>query len=417
MSLPHRKASSLSPPSSSSRIRTNQNDTTNYVQVRRHLSQEDIGFLPCSTDSSSLLLDSPPIKPYSRAVPLPLPLPKSPTTSSGFDAHPLPLPPPTRASASPPPQSTTTVHYEIRENAPSLMKGSQWQKGKLIGRGTYGSVYHATNLETGASCAMKEVDLIPDDPSSIELLKQLEQVGDHLHIYMEYVNPGSINKFIHHHRGAMTESVVRNFTRHILSGLAYLHSINTIHRDIKGANLLVNESGIVKLADFGMAKILTGNSYELSFKGSPYWMAPEVMKAAIKNESNPDIAMAIDIWSLGCTIIEMITGKPPWSQFEGPSAMFKALHKSPPIPENLSSVGKDFLHQCFQRDPADRPSATMLLNHAFVQNLHDQDVVLHQQSYPRGVLRPRVSADELHLKSLKLSGSFFIHITIMNHNL
>ncbi|KAL4372144.1 hypothetical protein AHAS_Ahas06G0236400 [Arachis hypogaea] len=222
------------------------------------------------------------------------------------DAHPLPLPP--RVSSS--------------------MKG-QWQKGKLIGRSTFGSVYHATNLETGASCAMKKVDIIPDDPTSAECIKQLEQeikilhqlhhpnivqyygseiVSDFINFFficskLVYVHPGSVNKFIREHCGVMTESVVRNFTRNILSGLAYLHSTKTIHRDIKGANLLVNESGIVKLADFGMAKILSGNSYELSLKGSPYWMAPEVMKAAIKNESNPDV------WSLGCTIIEMLSRK------------------------------------------------------------------------------------------------------------
>ncbi|XP_022862192.1 mitogen-activated protein kinase kinase kinase 5-like [Olea europaea var. sylvestris] len=74
----------------------------------------------------------------------------------------------------------------------------------------------------------------------------------------------------------MTESIVRNFTRHILSGLAYLHSKQTIHRDIKGANLLVNASGVVKLADFGLAKHLKGNAIDLSLKGTPHWMAPEV---------------------------------------------------------------------------------------------------------------------------------------------
>ncbi|TKY75105.1 Mitogen-activated protein kinase kinase kinase YODA [Spatholobus suberectus] len=320
------------------------------------------------------------------------------------DAHPLPLPPrasPQSAHSSA--QHQPSIVHLTTENSPS-MKG-QWQKGKLIGRGSYGSVYHATNLETGASCAMKEVDLFPDDPKSGDCIKQLEQeirilrqlhhpnivqyygseiVGDRLYIYMEYVHPGSLHKFMHEHCGAMTESVVRNFTRHILSGLAYLHSTKTIHRDIKGANLLVDSSGIVKLADFGVSKILTEKSYELSLKGSPYWMAPELMKAAIKKESSPDVAMAIDIWSLGCTIIEMLTGKPPWSEFEGPQAMFKVLHKSPDIPENLSSDGQDFLQQCFRRNPAERPSAALLLTHDFVQNLHDQDVLVHSPACPRG---------------------------------
>ncbi|XP_015934263.1 mitogen-activated protein kinase kinase kinase 5 isoform X1 [Arachis duranensis] len=323
------------------------------------------------------------------------------------NAHPLPLPP---KSPSPSPAQSTIMH-QTSEISPSMKKG-QWQKGKLIGRGSFGSVYHATNLETGASCAMKEVDLIHDDPKSADSLKQLEQeirilrqlhhpnivqyygseiVGDHLYIYMEYVHPGSIHKFIHENCGAMTESVVRNFTRHILSGLAYLHNTKTIHRDIKGANLLVDASGIVKLADFGVSKILTEKSYELSLKGSPYWMAPELMMAAIKKESNPDIAMAIDIWSLGCTIIEMLTGRPPWSEFEGPQAMFKVLHRSPPIPETLSSEGQDFLKQCFRRNPADRPTAATLLTHAFVQNLHDQDVLIHPQQlyHPKGDPGPK----------------------------
>ncbi|KAG2390408.1 Mitogen-activated protein [Vigna angularis] len=324
-----------------------------------------------------------------------------------LDAHPLPLPP--RASS---PAQLSVLHqsssiHHATETMPSV-KG-QWQKGKLIGRGTFGRVFHATNLENGASCAMKEINLIPDDPTSAECMKQLDQeikilhqlnhpnivryygseiVGNHLYIYMEYVHPGSISKFMREHCGAMTESVVRNFTRHILSGLAYLHSNKTIHRDIKGANLLVNGSGIVKLADFGLAKILMGNSYDLSLKGSPYWMAPEVVKGSIKNESNLDVVTGIDIWSLGCTIIEMLTGKPPWSEAEGASAMFKALQESPPIPETLSSVGKDFLQKCFQRDPADRPSSSTLLKHAFVQNLHDQYVLGHPQSFPRGDLGP-----------------------------
>lgn len=271
---------------------------------------------------------------------------------------------------------------------------SQWQKGKLIGSGTFGNVYVATNRETGALCAMKEVNLIPDDPKSTESMQQLEQeikvlshlkhqnivqyygseiIEDRFYIYLEYVYPGSISKYIRDHCGTMTESVVRNFTRHILSGLAYLHSKKTIHRDIKGANLLVDSSGVVKLADFGMAKHLSGRAAALSLKGSPYWMAPEVMQAMMQKDSGYD--HAVDIWSLGCTIIEMFTGKPPWSEFEGAAAMFKVLrNESPPIPETLSAEGRDFLQCCFKRNPADRPPATKLLEHQFVNNSHHQEI-------------------------------------------
>nr|AIT52927.1 mitogen-activated protein kinase kinase kinase 5.1 [Brassica napus] len=305
------------------------------------------------------------------------------------NVHPLPLPPgaacPSLSAAASP------VSYPQGPLKQDLFPmNSQWKKGKLIGRGTFGSVYVASNSETGALCAMKEVELFPDDPKSAECIKQLEQeikllsnlqhpnivqyfgseiVEDRFFIYLEYVHPGSINKYIRDHGGGtMTESVVRNFTRHILSGLAYLHSKKTVHRDIKGANLLVDASGVVKLADFGMAKHLTGQRADLSLKGSPYWMAPELMQAVMQKDSNPDLAFAVDIWSLGCTIIEMFTGKPPWSEFEGAAAMFKVMRDSPPVPESMSPEGKEFLRLCFQRNPAERPTASILLEHRFLKN-------------------------------------------------
>ncbi|XP_035539570.1 mitogen-activated protein kinase kinase kinase 5-like isoform X2 [Juglans regia] len=327
-------------------------------------------------------------------------------TDCPVNVHPLPLPP---GAAMPSPSAPIPQAIAKSEFVP--MK-SPWKKGKLIGRGTFGSVYVATNRLTGALCAMKEVELLPDDPKAAECIKQLQQaipdvifpenglacifcflfgnlwpsmsscteltsqweikvlsqlkhlnivqyygseiVEDRFYIYLEYVHPGSINKYVREHCGAMTESVVRNFTRHILNGLAYLHSTKTIHRDIKGANLLVDSFGVVKLADFGMAKHL--------------------MQGVMQRDSSSDLALAVDIWSLGCTIIEMLTGKPPWSEFEGAAAMFKILRDTPSIPETLSSEGKDFLRCCFQRNPAQRPSAAMLLEHRFMKNSQQLDV-------------------------------------------
>ncbi|XP_027092103.1 mitogen-activated protein kinase kinase kinase 5-like isoform X1 [Coffea arabica] len=305
------------------------------------------------------------------------------------NVHPLPLPP----GVLRPSQSSLTYQNVDKSDVSPVI--AQWKKGKLIGRGTYGSVYVATNCKTGALCAMKEVDLVPDDSKAQECIKQLEQeikvlrqfkhpnivqyygsgtIEDRFCIYLEYVHPGSINKYVRDHCGAMTESIVRNFTRHIVSGLAYLHSKKTIHRDIKGANLLVDANGVVKLADFGLAKHLTGHATDLSLKGSPHWMAPEVLQAAMRKDTNSELAYGVDIWSLGCTVIEMLTGKPPWSEFNGVQAMFNVLHRSPHIPETLSPEGKDFLQRCFQRRPEDRPSAAVLLGHAFLRNSCDQNV-------------------------------------------
>uniref|UniRef100_A0A0E0D794 mitogen-activated protein kinase kinase kinase n=1 Tax=Oryza meridionalis TaxID=40149 RepID=A0A0E0D794_9ORYZ len=315
-----------------------------------------------------------------------------PEGNGSVNFHPLPLPP---ASVSP--KQTNFSHQPVpKVDAPSM--AGQWQKGKLIGSGTFGCVYEAANRHTGALCAMKEVNIIPDDAKSAESLKQLEQeikflsqfkhenivqyygseyIEDRFYIYLEYVHPGSINKYVNQHCGAMTESVIRSFTRHILKGLAFLHSQKIMHRDIKGANLLVDVNGVVKLADFGMAKHLSTAAPNLSLKGTPYWMAPEVVQATLVKDAGYDLA--VDIWSLGCTIIEMFTGKPPWSGLEGPAAMFKVLHKDPSIPDSLSLEGKEFLRCCFRRNPAERPTASKLLEHPFVHNSNNfnQHSALH----------------------------------------
>ncbi|XP_019241027.1 PREDICTED: mitogen-activated protein kinase kinase kinase YODA-like isoform X4 [Nicotiana attenuata] len=268
------------------------------------------------------------------------------------------------------------------ENPPS--PASQWKKGRLIGRGTFGHVYLGFNSESGEMCAMKEVTLFSDDAKSRESAQQLgqeisllsrlrhpnivqyygsEAVDDKLYIYLEYVSGGSIYKILQEY-GQLGELAIRSYTKQILSGLAFLHAKKTVHRDIKGANILVDPNGRVKLADFGMAKHITGQYCPLSFKGSPYWMAPEV----IKNSSGCNLA--VDIWSLGCTILEMATTKPPWSQYEGVAAIFKIGNSKelPAMPYHLSGEGKDFVWQCLQRNPFHRPTASQLLEHPFVRS-------------------------------------------------
>ncbi|XVF10578.1 hypothetical protein REPUB_Repub07fG0194700 [Reevesia pubescens] len=304
-------------------------------------------------------------------------------------SHRLPLPPITISNTCPfsPAYSAATSPSLPRspgraENPTS--PGSRWKKGRLLGRGTFGHVYLGFNSESGEMCAMKEVTLFSDDAKSKESAQQLgqeimllsrlrhpnivqyygsETVDDKLYIYLEYVSGGSIYKLLQEY-GQFGESAIRNYAQQILSGLAYLHAKNTVHRDIKGANILVDPNGRVKLADFGMAKHITGSSCPLSFKGSPYWMAPEV----IKNSNGCNLA--VDIWSLGCTVLEMATTKPPWSQYEGVAAMFKIGNSKelPATPDSLSDEGKDFVRQCLQRNPLDRPTASRLLEHPFVKN-------------------------------------------------
>jgi serine/threonine protein kinase len=144
-----------------------------------------------------------------------------------------------------------------------------------------------------------------------------------------------------------------------------------MHRDIKGANILVDNKGCIKLADFGASKKvvkLATISEAKSMKGTPYWMAPEVIRQTGHN-------WQADMWSVGCTVIEMATGKPPWSQqFQEVAALFHigTTKSHPPIPEHLSHQGKDFLLKCLQREPTLRPSATELLKHPFVLTCENQ---------------------------------------------
>ncbi|PSS04377.1 Mitogen-activated protein kinase kinase kinase [Actinidia chinensis var. chinensis] len=303
-------------------------------------------------------------------------------------SHRLPLPPVTISNSSPfsHPNSAATSPSVPRspgraENPTS--PSSRWKKGKLLGRGTFGHVYVGFNSESGEMCAMKEVTLFSDDAKSKESAKQLgqeiallsrlrhpnivqyygsETVDEKLYIYLEYVSGGSIYKLLQEY-GQFGELAIRSYTKQILSGLAYLHAKSTVHRDIKGANILVDPNGRVKLADFGMAKHIAGQSCPLSFKGSPYWMAPEVIK-------NSNCNLMVDIWSLGCTVLEMATTKPPWSHYEGVAAMFKIGNSKdlPAIPDHLSDDGKNFVRQCLQRNPLHRPTAEKLLEHPFVKN-------------------------------------------------
>ncbi|XP_065873733.1 mitogen-activated protein kinase kinase kinase 3 [Euphorbia lathyris] len=291
--------------------------------------------------------------------------------------HPLPLPPSSPSSPSSLPGIRTPV---VAENIPM----SKWKKGKLLGRGTFGHVFLGFNSESGQMCAIKEVRVVSDDQTSKECLKQLNQEinllsqlqhsnivryygselsDETLSVYLEFVSGGSIHKLLQEY-GAFKEPVIQSYTRQILSGLAYLHGRNTVHRDIKGANILVDPNGEIKLADFGMAKHITNCSSMLSFKGSPYWMAPEVVM------NTNGYSLAVDIWSLGCTILEMATSKPPWSQYEGVAAIFKIGNSKdmPDIPDYLSCDAKSFIKLCLQRDPLARPTASQLLDHPFVRD-------------------------------------------------
>eukprot|EP00817_Percolomonadidae_sp_ATCC50343_P002280 CAMPEP_0117421072 /NCGR_PEP_ID=MMETSP0758-20121206/2258_1 /TAXON_ID=63605 /ORGANISM="Percolomonas cosmopolitus, Strain AE-1 (ATCC 50343)" /LENGTH=861 /DNA_ID=CAMNT_0005203019 /DNA_START=396 /DNA_END=2981 /DNA_ORIENTATION=- len=164
------------------------------------------------------------------------------------------------------------------------------------------------------------------------------------------------------------EAVVSRYTRQILEGLNYLHQEGVIHRDIKGANLLLKDGGIVKLADFGVSV----QKEEATNKavGSSYWMAPEVI------QERP-ATTKVDIWSVGCTVIEILTGRPPYYNLELVSAAYHMVSNDhPPLPTKISPLCRSFLRKCFTKDVTRRPSAQQLLNDPFILKYNSPNTVV-----------------------------------------
>ncbi|XP_069047319.1 mitogen-activated protein kinase kinase kinase 22 isoform X3 [Lepisosteus oculatus] len=276
---------------------------------------------------------------------------------------------------------------QISAPSKSPLAPVNWRLGKLLGRGAFGEVYLCYDVDTGRELAVKQVPFDPEcqDTSKevnaleceIQLLKNLrhDRIVQYygclrdpeerkLSIFVEFMAGGSIKDQLKAY-GALTENVTRKYTRQILQGVFYLHSNMIVHRDIKGANILRDSSGNVKLGDFGASKriqtiCMSGTGIK-SVTGTPYWMSPEVI-------SGEGYGRKADVWSVACTVVEMLTQKPPWAEYEAMAAIFKIATQptKPALPDGVSDSCRDFLRQVFVEEKR-RPTAEELLSHPFVQ--------------------------------------------------
>ncbi|XP_016335731.1 mitogen-activated protein kinase kinase kinase 19-like [Sinocyclocheilus anshuiensis] len=270
-----------------------------------------------------------------------------------------------------------------------------WTKGEVLGKGAYGTVYCGLTSQ-GQLIAVKQVALDASTSEmaekeyerlerEVDLLKTLHHTNivgflgtalceNTVSIFMEYVPGGSISNILSRF-GPLPEKVFVLYTRQILEGVAYLHANRVIHRDLKGNNIMLMPNGVVKLIDFGCARRLsclqtsTGSKSDLlkSVHGTPYWMAPEVISETGHGRKS-------DIWSIGCTVYEMATGKPPLAHMNKMAALFyigaqKGL--MPSLTDDFSTHAKSFVKACLTRDPKQRPSAEELLRHPFISH-HSQ---------------------------------------------
>ncbi|KAK7196407.1 protein kinase [Novymonas esmeraldas] len=268
-----------------------------------------------------------------------------------------------------------------------------WTPLKTIGKGSFGAVYTAL-LRNGRTVCCKVIELgsVENEEemeklrNEIALMKRLrhpncvqyygsleDKTKNTLNIFMEYVSGGTLTSFVTKFK-SIPLTTLRQWAYQMVYGVKYLHECGIVHRDIKGDNVLVSVDGIVKLADFGCSKaiddVCSATHGCATMVGTPYWMAPEVIKCEAGG-----YGMKSDVWSIGCTMVEMLTGKPPWPEC---NSMWAAVYKianstglPTEIPADIDPELMDLLRRCFERNPKLRPTAAEMLRHPFLAPVAD----------------------------------------------
>ncbi|KAL4314209.1 mitogen-activated protein kinase kinase kinase 3-like [Arachis ipaensis] len=283
-----------------------------------------------------------------------------------------------------------------------------WIRGPTLGSGSFATVSLATpknpSLPFHIPVAVKSSDrftsflLVNEEhvlnrlgsscPRIVKCLGHdttVENGESFYNIFLEYASNGTLaDQMKKNQGGRFDEKQVRRYARSVMEGLKHIHENGFIHCDIKLQNMLVFEDGEVKISDFGLAKekgaTVQRGDKKWECRGTPLYMSPESV-------NDNEYESPADIWAVGCAAVEMLTGKPAWNVKSG-SNMWSLLirigvgEEIPVIPEDLSEQGKDFLRKCFVKDPRERWTAEMLLNHPFLAE-DSHDALIHNEISPR----------------------------------
>ncbi|XP_028396391.1 serine/threonine-protein kinase TAO3-like isoform X1 [Dendronephthya gigantea] len=264
----------------------------------------------------------------------------------------------------------------------------QFKDLKEIGHGSFGAVYYAKHVKTGEVVAIKKMSFCgkqsaekwADIVREVKFLKQCKHentisykscyLKEHTAwLVMEYC-VGSCSDVLEVHKKPLAENEIAAVCKGALNGLSYLHSNDKIHRDVKAGNVLLTEDGVVKLADFGSASIISPAN---SFVGTPYWMAPEVILAMDEGQYDGKV----DIWSLGITCIELAERKPPLFNMNAMSALYHIAQNDPPAltTDGWSGSFKEFISKCLEKNVPDRPNSQELASHEFLNRSQQKNIL------------------------------------------
>jgi mitogen-activated protein kinase kinase kinase 4 len=274
----------------------------------------------------------------------------------------------------------------------------RWQLGIFIGKGHFGEVYSCVNLENGEPMAVKKIPFKSNDATTIQsIVNEINNIqglehenlvkffGVELHrseilIFMEYCEQSTLDK-ISREASGLPERIVREFTKSLLKAVEFLHDKGIMHRDIKGGNIFLKiidwkypDKATLKLGDFGCSikfqdPIGPNKTKVTGIMGTFPYMAPEVM---ISSGEMDTYTFTADIWSVGCVVVEMFTGKRPWHPLTRENIMYKYIYTEkskfkPPYPLTISQEAQMFLESCFEFDSSLRPCADKMLDHPFVK--------------------------------------------------